>query len=553
MRIFEEACLQLESDLDGDHEWHFRYNRRLQCFSHSVSSLTFSLDGNYLVSGTSSGDVKVWDTGSWAEAAKLKGGLRREPRALVISPAQRWLVSAYPSVLQIFQCGPPWRLEQALPSRVDPATKEPQEWTCVAFSPMAEVDHPGGKAGQDNHLAAFSSAALVVLDYSNGWGPETPSRTRSLMQSSKPTCLAYTSCGWWIICGFETGQLQIWNAFSLTLEKMLNGHSDCVNGLASSPREANYESRFVSCGVDQTLRVWHTNGWILEQHVHDTRCDWDGVLKCTFSSTGTWLVSVATELSVWRVQIKANGRLLLSLHQRLAAICGAEGLRAAAFCSNGDAIAVGSRDGVLGLWTKYPGNPPDVSADSRDSQSTESPGGVRSAPWQASLALPRPMQRLTPQGLKPLGKPGQARGEWFQRAHLRTLSMMSLDSRSGGGMAHASGRLAINGAETPSPSSKSSTPTNGAAGKGTRPLSRSPTAPDMPRKKSLGIEYADALTHLSGGGVCSSPNGTSSSLPSRADTMADFVSPVRKSMLHATRGPVKRIALEPKLITDATK
>jgi len=379
MRIFEEARLQLDGDADGDHEWHFRYNRRLQCFSHSLSCLTFSLDGNYLVSGTASGDVKVWDTGSWAEAARLKNSLRKEPRALVISPAQRWLVCAYPSVLQIFHCGPPFRLEQAMPSIVDPATKEVQEWMCIAFSPMSEVDHPGGKTGQDNHLAAFSSAALLVLDYSSGWSGDTPRRMRSLMQSSKPTSLCYTSCGWWLVCGFQSGQLQIWNAFSLTLEKILNGHSDRINCLAPSPRAASYESRFVSCGMDQTLRVWHTNGWLVEQHLHDTRCDLNGVLQCTFSNSGCWLVSVASELSVYRVQIRPSGRLVLALHQRLAAICGAEGLRAAAFCSNGDAIAVGSRDGVLGLWTKHPGNPPDV-IDARDSPSSESAGGTPRAP-----------------------------------------------------------------------------------------------------------------------------------------------------------------------------
>eukprot|EP00418_Pyrodinium_bahamense_P010642 CAMPEP_0179102992 /NCGR_PEP_ID=MMETSP0796-20121207/47696_1 /TAXON_ID=73915 /ORGANISM="Pyrodinium bahamense, Strain pbaha01" /LENGTH=558 /DNA_ID=CAMNT_0020800881 /DNA_START=132 /DNA_END=1808 /DNA_ORIENTATION=+ len=551
-RIFEDAKLQLENDLDSDHMWHFRYNRRLQCFSQSVTSLTFSGDGHFLVSGTASGDVKVWDTGSWSEAARLKGCLRKEPRALMMSPGQRWLVSAYPSVLQIFQCAPPWRLEQSLPSILDPATKEPQDWMCIAFSPNAEVDHPRGKTGQDNHFAAFSTGALVVLDYSNGWGTDAPRRTRSLMQSSRPTSLAYTSCGWWILCGFEGGQLQIWNAFSLTLEKTLNGHANRVTCVAASPREAAYDARFVSGGLDQTLRVWHSNGWILEQHVHDTRCDWNGILDCTFSASGTWLVSVACELSVWRVQIRGNGRLVLSLHQRLAAICGAEGLRAAAFCSNNDAIAVGSRDGVLGLWTKYPGSPPDI-GDCRDSPSAESPGGVRSAPWTGSMTgsmeLPRPMQRLTPQGLKPLGRPGQARGEWFQRAHLRTMSMASLGPRGGGSSGlSASGRLTLSTGDRSASSSGCNSPVSGTVG---RSLSR----PDvMPRWKSQGI--GDMLSQIDAGdsGRCSSPKGLSSTLPARVDTMPDYVSPVRKSMLHAcSRGPVKRISLEPKVIIDNTK
>jgi len=545
--------LSQDDDVDGDHEWHYRYNRRLQCFSHAVTSLIFSLDGQYLVSATSSGDVKIWDTGSWAEAAKLRGCLRKEPRALVISPAQRWLVSAYPSVLQIFQCSPPWRMEQALPAVLDPATKEPQEWMCIAFSPMAEVDHPGGKTGQDNHLAAFSSAALCVLDYSNGWGTDTPRRTRSLMQSSKPTSLAYTSCGWWIICGFESGQLQIWNAFSLTLEKTVNGHSDCVNCLASSPRAASYESRFVSCGVDQTLRVWHSSGWILEQHVHDTRCDRNGVRKVSFSAGGNWLVSVASELSVWRVCITRRGHLVLCLHQRLAAICGAEGLRAAAFCCNGDALAVGSRDGVLGLWTKYPGSPPDP-VDPATSTAVET-GGSRSTPWTGTtMALPRPMQRLTPQGLRPLGKPPGQRGEWFQRQHLRTVSMTSLGSRAplGNSPAHAGGRLALT-PDRSAPSSGHESPVGGpAVVRGG--LTRTSTTPDFSRwRASQTFDFEDVLSHIDGN-VAGASKRLSNSLPAAEPASECVVSPMRKSMLQAcSRGPVKRISLDPKIITEHSK
>jgi len=184
-----------QDDVFGDHAWHYRYNRRLSCFQHCVTSLTFSRDGHYLVSGTGSGDIRVWDTGVWAERAKLKHCYKEDPRALAISPAQRWLVVAYSSVMNIYNCQPPWRLEHVMPSPIDQATKEKAEWHCIAFSPMCEVDHPGGHTGQDNHLAAFASNVLVVLDYSGGWSSETPKRTRSVFNSAKPTSIAYTACG----------------------------------------------------------------------------------------------------------------------------------------------------------------------------------------------------------------------------------------------------------------------------------------------------------------------------------------------------------------------
>merc|ERR1719215_1440440 len=272
-------------------------------------------------------------------------------------------------------------------------TKEESEWACIAFSPMAEVDHQRGQAGQDNNLAAFSTSHLCVLDYSNGWGDDSPQRTRSLMQSGKPTILVYTACGTWMICGFVSGQMQIWNTASLTMVKTLHAHTDSINGLVSSPYGVPYQSRLVSCGVDQTLRVWHSQGWLLEQHVHDTRCDKSGVRRCTFSTTGNWLMSVANELCIWRVSITCRGRFVLSLHQRLQAVCGSEGLRSAAF-SEDDAIAVGSQDGVLGLFVKYEGKPPDPAEETPSPPA--SPARANSAGRDGpslETRFARPMQR----------------------------------------------------------------------------------------------------------------------------------------------------------------
>eukprot|EP00931_Biecheleriopsis_adriatica_P009442 TRINITY_DN110512_c0_g1_i1.p1 TRINITY_DN110512_c0_g1~~TRINITY_DN110512_c0_g1_i1.p1 ORF type:complete len:569 (-),score=100.83 TRINITY_DN110512_c0_g1_i1:51-1757(-) len=536
------------TEIASYHSCNFRYNRRLACFSNAVSCITFSGDGQYLVSGTGSGDVKVWYTSRWAEAAKLRGSRREEPRALVFSPAQRWLVACYNSVLHIFQCCPPWKLEQALPvagvnsdMSKEPAVpgKEPTaEWCCVAFSPMSEVDHPAGHAGQDNHLAAFSTTTLCVLDYSGGWGKDfasVPRRTRSLMQSARPTSLAYTACGWWIIGGFGDGQLQMWNAFSLTLEKTLSGHTAAVNSVSASPRAAAYESRFVSCGKDQTLRVWHSSSWQLEQHVHELRCDRTGVRHCTFSCTGKWLVSVAMELTVWRVCITPRARMILQLHQRLEAVCGTEGLRTAAFCGHDDAIAAGSQDGVLGLWTKYDGLPPDIAGETRPMTSKKGSGETGS-PYQDEgglSALPRPMQRITPQGVKPLPKPGQPRGEWFQRTHMRQLSMASVGGRTGPSAGLTLGRLSLSPTLPASGSEGDLTD----ASRGNR---RAMTM--MPSWKAACLD--DVFSQMSG----QEHNKGIESLQASRQPSEEKMSPVRKSMLRACRGPVQRICLAPEIV-----
>lgn len=262
-----------------------------------------------------------------------------------------------------------------------------------------------GRTGHDNHLAALSTTHLCVLDYSGGWGSSDevlhPKRTRSLLHSPLPTSIGYTACGSWLVCGYESGQLQIWNAFSLTLERSLISHSGRVNCLTFSPRAAKYEARFVSCGSDRTLRVWQCRGWIVEQIVPETKADKNGVKTCRFSADGSWLASVAAELSIYRVEISRRMRFTLRLHQRLSAVCGIEGLCAAAFCKGTDALAVGSRDGVLGLWTKCSGLPPEgpLVTPQLEEKVVEKTSETPPAPFPV---FPRPMNRVSPEGVRPM-------------------------------------------------------------------------------------------------------------------------------------------------------
>merc|ERR1712070_1279800 len=184
----------------------------------------------------------------------LKSARWEAPKGIFFSPAQRWLLAISPSTLHIYECGAMWHLVQALPALADPDAMESARWHCAAFTPCAaEVDHQKGLVGQDNHLAVLSSHYLCVLDYSGGWGSDVPKRTRSLLGGTTralPTGAAYTSDGVYLVAGFDDGQIQIWNAFSVTLEKSLGGHKGYISRIAASPRCAPYPPRFVSCGVD---------------------------------------------------------------------------------------------------------------------------------------------------------------------------------------------------------------------------------------------------------------------------------------------------------------
>lgn len=571
----EEEEKPEDDDVFGDHIWHYRYNRRLSCFQNTVTSLAFSGDGQYLVSGSGSGDVRIWDTGVWAEAAKLRGCRKEEPRALAISPAQRWLVVAHSSVMNVYSCKPPFRLEHSMPAPLDMGTKESSEWCCIAFSPMSEVDHPGGHAGQDNHLAAFAVNCLWVLDYSGGFFHDTPKRTRSVFNSARPISIAYTACGFWLVCGYECGELQIWNHFSLTLERTLNAHSGMVTCITASPRVAPYDPRFVSCSCDRSLRVWHSAGWSLEQIAPDTKADRNGIRSCAFSSTGNWLISVASELCVWSVCVSSKGKLELRLHQRLAAVCGAEGLRTASFGLN-DAIAVGSRDGVLGLWMKLAGLPAEsVRKESTMKLRTRSDANGVTA-WIMDRPLARPMMHVTPDGAKKEEVADDRRSlqssEWFVRSDLRALGRTAQVCYRG------IGRMADRERGVPSPVTPNIRAKLGQSRKSPvhdvdgidETLSKSTSLPELKRWKPTGSVFEDALakTLLDGvsqnktapagffGGGRKSSNSTIYNMdgdlpdgsPMKSGVTRDLAS-IRKSLIrNATQGIVQRMQLAPQSI-----
>lgn len=381
---------------DGSlHASHFRYNRRLACFSNAVSAVVCSRDGRWIVCGTGSGDVKVWDASVWAEVARLKGFCSKMPNTLTFSPAMRWLVCAYDQALYVFDIEGKWQLHHVLPAQHAGASGGVSSWICVAFASTQEVNHAVGATGHNAHLACLSETHLEVLDYSGGWKKGMPSRSRSLSVSAGvPTCMTYTSCGTWVACGFESGQVQVWNASSLSVEKALSGHDGVINSLTSSPDSASYDVRVASCCKDQSIRLWNPvlGSWVVESQVREPRSGPEGCNHLSFASDGKWLASVGMVLCIWRVIVDAFGSsVTLEAHQYIEVVSGSEALRCACFSAS-SAIVSGSQEGMLDMWMEADGRP------TEDRRAAVAKAEVGVAPLSAKVFSPKPMKRLCPQG-----------------------------------------------------------------------------------------------------------------------------------------------------------
>eukprot|EP00928_Gymnodinium_smaydae_P039377 TRINITY_DN26914_c0_g2_i1.p1 TRINITY_DN26914_c0_g2~~TRINITY_DN26914_c0_g2_i1.p1 ORF type:complete len:599 (-),score=119.92 TRINITY_DN26914_c0_g2_i1:17-1813(-) len=400
-------------DIRRDHEWHFRFNRRLANFSSTLTSMAFTPDGSWLFAGAGSGDVKVWSARSWGESATLQCARMEEFRSLTVSPAQRWLVCVQPSALYVFSCGAPWSLEQVFPA--DEEESGAGEWRAAIFSPLPEVHHDSGRTGQDNYLATVNGTNLCLMSYGRGWGQGLSRRTHSLLPGIRPTGLAYTNCGSWLVTAYDNGQLQIWNACSLANERVLKAHAGSITCLIALPDNRDYDGvRLVTAGVDARLKVWKkdSNLWREESSARDKTCDGYGVRSVAASSDGMWVVSMAKDLFIWRVCVSQHGLVSFRIHQRLQAVSSSEVLLGAALSPNCDALAVGTRDGVLGIFKRHAGVAPTDSLridEAESAQDTEREavgvqrGLLSSSPMLAQL---RPMRRVMTDALSSSFGPG---------------------------------------------------------------------------------------------------------------------------------------------------
>lgn len=359
---------QVDAGPNEGSAWHYRYDRRLANFSRCVSSLRSSVDGRWLLGGSSSSDIRLWDSQSWAEAARLKGNRREEPRCVAVSPDGRWLAAVQPGVLLIFCGEAPWSIVLAMPSRIDPNTEKATDWCCASFSPVppqpedAEEVMPSQDVVQGSFLAVLSTTHIFVFDYAYGWTSDLMlERSHSLLRFATPSSVAYSLCGGWVLCGNAEGQLQMWDVQSgLELSAKLSAHLGRLNCITFSPNASDYEPRAVSCGADMSLCVWRrgSDSWRQELSIFDPHNGSDGISCCAFSATGCALISVGKELCIWRVSCPSIGsQIRIRIHQRLPAIGSCDGLSSAAFCGR-DHIAVGAQDGSVGVWRCCPGLPP---------------------------------------------------------------------------------------------------------------------------------------------------------------------------------------------------
>ncbi|MDW8277708.1 MAG: NACHT domain-containing protein, partial [Anaerolineales bacterium] len=272
----------------------------------SVTSVAFSPDGRYVVSGSYDGTARVWETSGGREIARMmhEGGVT----SVTFSPDGRYVVSGSNDGTA--------RVWEASGGREIARMTHEIGVTSVAFSP-------------DGHYVVSGSWDGTARVWEASGGREIARMTHE----NEVTSVAFSPDGRYVVSGSVDGAVRLWEAAGgREIARMM--HDDEVTSVAFSP-----DGRYVVSGsYDGTARVWETSGGReIARMMHE-----GGVTSVTFSPDGRYVVSGSNDGTA-RVWEASGGREIARMTHEI-------GVTSVAFSPDGHYVVSGSEDGTARVW-----------------------------------------------------------------------------------------------------------------------------------------------------------------------------------------------------------
>jgi len=300
----------------------FTLQRSLQGHAGWVGSVSFTADGQRLVSGGRDQAVKFWDVRSGKEVGALGAG--KEIEAVAVSRDGHWVAAESPGNMSIIWDATTGREVHTLAGHRPPNLLATTWVYSIAFSP------------DGRWLASGVDDKTVRL-----WDVKTGQGLRDLSAQRRSVIyIAVSPDGRLLASGGDSKTIRIWDVATGQVIRTLSGHKKGVYAVAFSP-----QGRWLaSASGDKTVKLWDVDSG---RELHTLTGHRNRVTTLAFSPDGRWLATGSWDKTI-RVWDVADGREL----QTLAGDTGR--IYTVAFDPRGQWLASGSENGAIQIWHLRP-------------------------------------------------------------------------------------------------------------------------------------------------------------------------------------------------------
>ena len=278
----------------------------------SVTSASFSPDGQRIVTASDDHTAKVWDAATGKELLTLTGHVDSVTSASFSPDGKRIVTASEDETAKVW--------DAATGKEVVTLTGHSSWVESASFS-------PDGKrivtASADNTAKVWDAATgkeLITLTGHSYW----------------VTSASFSPDGKRIVTASDDRTAKVWDAATGNVLATLTGHPEDVNSASFSPDG----KRIVTASADNTARVWDaaTGEGLLSLKGHSAR-----VTSASFSPDGKRIVTASWDNTA-RVWDAATGKDVITLSGH------SDGVQSASFSPDGLRIVTGSRDLRAKVW-----------------------------------------------------------------------------------------------------------------------------------------------------------------------------------------------------------
>jgi Tol biopolymer transport system component len=277
-----------------------------------VTSLAFSPDGKWIVSGSNDKTARVWDSVSGATLATLRGhGVAIN--SIAVSPDGKWIATAgNDGSVRL------WDAKSG--SQRGMLRGQGNSLFAVAFSP-----------DRQRVAAAGRDRAVFVWELEHG-------KRLLAMEGSQGdiNALAFSPDGQLLATTGADRMIRVWNMQSGTELTSFGGHKDTVLALSFAP-----DGQTLASGdAGHAIRLWRVSDYSLLRTITDVP---QAIVGLSFSTDSRWLAVASADRTV-RIVDADNGLVGQNLegHEDV--------VQAVAFSADGTMLASGGRDRTIRIW-----------------------------------------------------------------------------------------------------------------------------------------------------------------------------------------------------------